>query len=298
MTVYAKAFSWKVASFQTSAAGKDGVTNPNKTCHYCKDTGHLLENCLRLEARTNSWQKEKKTEGGFKLIAPAPQGRGRRGGAKLDLPSLTRFEDRFEQIVRTLTSSAVTNETKQRILKRAVSQCPSITMEFLGLKVPSLLDSGSMVMLIREAYFNKNILPLLCGSAEELAEAHSMFCLSAANNQDMPVSRYFEADISILGFWIPSVGFLVVKDPGTVLESQYSTRTPRVIGCNLIQLGYEEFRKVHGFDAFETYTCPKEVHPLILPRCALCTIRARTRINLIFMHQIVHPKINKQEQSK
>ena len=58
-------------------------------------------------------------------------------------------------------------------------------------------------MLIREAYFNKNILPLLRGSAEELAEAHSLFRLSAANNQDMPVSRYFEADVSILGFHIP-----------------------------------------------------------------------------------------------
>ena len=33
------------------AAGKDGTTNPDQTCHYCKDTGHLLENCLRLEAR-------------------------------------------------------------------------------------------------------------------------------------------------------------------------------------------------------------------------------------------------------
>ena len=100
----------------------------------------------------------------------------------------------------TLTSSAVSTKTKQHILKRAVSQCPSITMEFLGLKVPSLLDSGSMVMLIHEAYFNKHILPLLCGTAEELAEAHSLFCLSAANNQDMPVSRYFKADVSILGF--------------------------------------------------------------------------------------------------
>ena len=136
-------------------------------------------------------------------------------------------------------------------------------MEFLGLKVPSLLDSGSMVMLIHEAYFNKNILPLLHGSAEELGEAHSLFHRSAANNQDMPVSRYFEADVSILEFWIPSVGFLVVKDSSTVLESQYSTCTPGVIGCNLIWLGYEEFGKVYGLEAFETFTCPKEVHPLI-----------------------------------
>ena len=191
------------------------------------------------------------------------------GRARVDPPSLTRFEDRFEQIVKTLKSCAVSNETKQRILKRAVSQCPSITMEFLGLKVPSLLDSGSMVMLIREAYFNKYILPLLRGLVEELAEAHSLFHLSAANNQEMPVTKYFEADVSILGFQIPSVGFLVVKDPSTVLESQYSTHTPRVIGCNLIWLGYEEFGKVFGFKAFETFRCPKEVHPLIFAQMCM-----------------------------
>ena len=33
------------------AAGKDGTTNPEKTCRYCKDTGHLFENCLRLDTR-------------------------------------------------------------------------------------------------------------------------------------------------------------------------------------------------------------------------------------------------------
>ena len=64
----------------------------------------------------------------------------------------------------------------------------SITMEFLGLKVPSLLDSGSMVMLIHEAYFNKHILPLLHGSAEELAEAHLLFQLSAVNKQSRHAS--------------------------------------------------------------------------------------------------------------
>ena len=128
--------------------------------------------------------------------------------------------------MKTLKSCAVSSETKQCILKRAVSQCLSITMEFLGLKVPSLLDSGSMVTLIRETYFNKYILPLLHGTVEELAEAHLFFHLSATNNQEMPVTKYFEADVSILGFGIPSVGFLVVKDPSTILESQYSARMP------------------------------------------------------------------------
>ena len=143
-------------------------------------------------------------------------------------------------------------------------------MEFFGLKVPSLLDSGSMVMLIHESYFNKHILALLHGTVEELAEAHLLFWLSTANNQDMPVLKYFEADITIHGFCIPCVGFLVVKDPNTVLEPQHSTQSPGVIRCNPIWLGCEEFRMVFGFEAFETFKCPDEVHPLVFAQ--MCTL--------------------------
>ena len=180
------------------------------------------------------------------------------------------FEDRFESILKTLTSNVVLSETKQCILKRAVLQCPSITMEFFGLKVPSLLDLGSMVMLIHKTYFNKHISPLLHGTVEELAEAHLLFWLSATNNQDMPVSKYFKADVTILGFCIPSIGSLVVKDPNTVLEPQHSTQSPGVIRCNLIWLGCEEFRKVFGFEAFKTFECSKEVHLLVFTQ--MCTL--------------------------
>ena len=31
------------------AAGKDGTTDPDKTCNYCKDTGHDVDNCLCLQ---------------------------------------------------------------------------------------------------------------------------------------------------------------------------------------------------------------------------------------------------------
>ena len=33
------------------SAGKDGTTNPDKTCRYCKDTGHELENCVCLQRK-------------------------------------------------------------------------------------------------------------------------------------------------------------------------------------------------------------------------------------------------------
>ena len=59
------------------------------------------------------------------------------------------------------------------------------------------------------------------------------------------------------------MGFLVVKDPNVLLEPQYSTQLPGVIGCNLIWLGYKEFGRSYGFDAFEEFHCLDGVHPVV-----------------------------------
>ena len=109
----------------------------------------------------------------------------------------------------------------------------------------------------------KNILPLLKKSTGNLTEAHSLFWLSAANNEVIPVSKYFEADITLLGFTIPHVGFLVAKDPNTLLEPQHNTQLLGLIRCNLIWLGCEEFRRVYGLKAFEEFHCLVNVHPVV-----------------------------------
>ena len=175
---------------------------------------------------------------------------------------------KYEDLVRTLTST-VSSEMKHKVMKRAVLQCPAIPMDLLGREVPSLLDSGSMVTLIREGYFVKHIQPLLNKSSSKMAEAHSLFRLSAANNEIMPVSKYFEADVTVLGFRIPWVGFLVVKDPNVLLEPQHNTQLPGVIGCNLIRLGCEEFGRSFGYEAFEEFRCPESVHPVVFSQ--LCS---------------------------
>ena len=54
--------------------------------------------------------------------------------------------------------------------------------------------------LTREGYFIKHIQPFLNKSSSKMAEAHSLFQLSGANNEIMPVSKYFEADVTLLGF--------------------------------------------------------------------------------------------------
>ena len=81
-------------------------------------------------------------------------------------------------------------------------------MDLLGQKVPSLFNSGSMVTLIHEGYFAKKFQPLLGKSLSKMAEVHSMFQLSAANNEVMLVLKYFEANVTLLGFRIPWVGSL------------------------------------------------------------------------------------------
>ena len=104
-----------------------------------------------------------------------------------------------------------------------------------------------------------------------MAEAHSLFWLSGANNEIMPVLKYFEADVSVLGFRIPQVGFLVVKDPNLLLEPQHNTQLPGVIGCNLIQLGCEEFGRSFGYEAFKEFHCLESVHPVVFSQlCSHC----------------------------
>ena len=175
----------------------------------------------------------------------------------------------YEDMIQTLSSHSVSSDMKHKVMQRAVLQCPAIPMDLLGRKVPSLLDSGSMVTLICEGYFTKNIQPLPGKSSGKLAEAHFMFRLSATNNKVMPVLKCFEANVTLLGFRIPWVGFLVVKDPNVLLEPQYSTQLPGVIGCNLIRLGCEEFRRSYQFNAFEEFRCPDGVHPVVFAQ--LCS---------------------------
>ena len=160
-----------------------------------------------------------------------------------------------------------------------------------------------MVTLIREGYFEKNILPLLKTSPRELTEAHSLFKLSTANNSAMLVSRYSEADIKLLGFSVPHVGFLIVKDPNTLLEPQCSTQLPGVIGCNLIHLVCEEFGRVYGFKLFKNFKVCKVYIPWFLCIFVHFTIKKSfgfklslpAKVSLTLVLQGLAPKLKKKK---
>ena len=65
-----------------------------------------------------------------KLKAPNSKGQGK--GAKVDPLATSIPIDRFEDMIRTLSSNAVSSETNQKVKQRAVSQCPAIPMDLLG----------------------------------------------------------------------------------------------------------------------------------------------------------------------
>ena len=45
------------------STGKDGTTDPKKTCRYCKDIGHDLDNCLYLQHRKDFLGHQQSGEG-------------------------------------------------------------------------------------------------------------------------------------------------------------------------------------------------------------------------------------------
>ena len=83
---------------------------------------------------------------GVKLKAPAPG--GCRGGAKVDPTIPISPTSQYNKLLSTLASNTVSMETKQRVMKKAVSTCPTVNLNVQGKEVPSLMDSGSMVTLV------------------------------------------------------------------------------------------------------------------------------------------------------
>ena len=54
----------------------------------------------------------------------------------------------------------------------AVARSPKVCIGAHGIQMPSLLDSGSDVMLLRQAYFEKHLLPKIQAATGEKAKAH------------------------------------------------------------------------------------------------------------------------------
>ena len=160
-------------------------------------------------------------------------------------------------------SSSISAGTKLEIMQCAVARSPKVSINAHGIQIPSLLDSGSDVMLLRQAYFEKHLLPKIQEVTGEKAEAHQLFHLTVTNNGQLPVKMYVELDINFLGLKVPNVGVLIVDDPTQVLDKKHQTKLPGIVGWNLIWLSYNAFVEQYGASGFDSFVCPEGVNPLL-----------------------------------
>ena len=148
-------------------------------------------------------------------------------------------------------------------MQRAVARSPKVCVSAHGIQIASLLDSGSDVMLLRQSYFEKHLLPKIQVATSEKAKAHQLFHLMVANDGQLPVNMYTELDVNFLGLKVLNVGVLIIEDPSQVLDKKHQSKLPGIVGWNLTWLSYNAFIEKYGTSGFNSFVCLEGVNPLL-----------------------------------
>ena len=101
-----------------------------------------------------------------------------------------------EDLIRSIHNASILATTKLEIMQCAVAKTPKVSISAYGIQIPSLLDSVSEVMLLRQSYFDQNLLPKIKAATSEKAQAHQLFNLMVANDWQLPVKMYTKLDIT------------------------------------------------------------------------------------------------------
>ena len=133
----------------------------------------------------------------------------------------------------------------------------------LGYENPSLLDSGSDVTFIWQSYFDENLMHLAKAHSGEKSEAHTLFHLTVANNEQLPISKYVELDLNFMGHMVPRVGILVTRDPNQLLDPKHQTQLSGIVRWNPVHLTFKVFIKIYGTTVVDSFDCPSGVSPLL-----------------------------------
>ena len=168
-----------------------------------------------------------------------------------------------EELIQLIHNASISATTKLEIMQCAVAKSPKVSISAYGIQIPSLLDSGSEVMLLRQSYFDQYLLPKIKVVTSEKTKAHQLFNLTVANDRQLPVKMYTKLDITFLGLKVLNVGIFVVEDPSQVLDKKHQSKLPGIVGWNLVQLSYNAFIEKYGTSGFNSFTCPEGVNPLL-----------------------------------
>ena len=125
-------------------------------------------------------------------------------------------------------SPAVEEVNSGSPLPKIVGGTPTMTARMAGVEVECLIDTGSMVTLVSEAFY-KEKLESVCGRVHGVGR---MLTLRGANGLEIPYLGYLELDMKVEGVTIPDCGVLVLKDTAATVRQR--RRRPGVLGTNVL----------------------------------------------------------------
>lgn len=111
-------------------------------------------------------------------------------------------------------------------LPKIVGKTPTITARMEGVEVECLIDTGSIVTQVSEAFY-KEKLESECGRVHGVGR---MPTLRRANGLEIPYLGYLELDMRVGGVTIPDCGVLVLKDTAATVRQR--RRRSGVLGAN------------------------------------------------------------------
>ena len=226
------------------ACGADEMLDPKVSCHYCKDTEHMKDNCVCLNniiACKLQLQEQTITAKQVNKKGTGPHVPTNRISADLK-PLWRRFDqwsspildhknwNRIVEVIQSITSQNISAQIKFDMMQRAVATYPKVNISCGMKRIPSLLDSGSQVTLMCHSYSEREILPNIILSSREKAEVHQLFQLTAANNGKLPMSMYVQLDLDFLGVMVLDIGVLITLEPYELLDEFHKTKLPWVTG--------------------------------------------------------------------
>ena len=175
----------------------------------------------------------------------------------------------MKNVLRSRSSQGISAQDKVEIMQQAVAKCPKISISSMGVQIPSLLDSGSEVSLIRYSHFKEHLLPKIETPMGEKSDAHILFNLTAANDGQLPIKQYIELDVNFMGLKVPNVGFVIIDEPNGALDKKHHTKLPGIISWNMIWLTYKVFVNKYGEESFNSFQCLVGVNPLLFSQLCL-----------------------------
>ena len=101
-----------------------------------------------------------------------------------------------EDLIQSIHNASILAATKLEIMQSAVAKSPKVSISAYGIQIPSLLDSGSEVTLLRQSYFDQHLLPKIKLAMSEKADVHKLLNLTVANDGQLLIKMWTVLDIT------------------------------------------------------------------------------------------------------